>query len=47
MLILITFKLPQRGSKKYKQSSYIYGKPFRVISLPDAMHEYLKPDIDI
>ena len=32
-----------KGSKKYKQFSHIYGKPFRLISAPNAMHEYLNP----
>ena len=45
-LILITFKMPQSGSKKYKESSQIYGKPFRFISVPNVMYEYLKRDLD-
>ena len=37
--------MPQNGSKKYKESSHIYGKPFRFISLPNVMHEYLNIDL--
>ena len=32
--------------KKYKESSHIYGKPFRFIFLPNVMYEYLKLDLD-
>ena len=36
----------QSGSKKHKESTHIYGKPFRFISLPNFMHEYLNLDLD-
>ena len=36
----------QNGFKKYKEYSHIYGKSFRFISLPNAMHEYLNLGFD-
>ena len=36
----------QDGSKKYKESTHIHGKPPKFISLPNVMHEYLKLDLD-
>ena len=33
--------------KKYKESSRIYGEPFRFIFLPNVIHENLKLDLDI
>ena len=38
--------MPQSGSKK-KESNHIYGKPFKFISLPNVMYEYLKLDLDL
>ena len=32
--------------KKYKESSHIYGKPFRFIYLPNFMQEYPNLDVD-
>ena len=38
--------MPRVVLKKYKESSHIYGKPFRFISLPNATSDYVKSDID-
>ena len=38
--------MPENGSKKYKESSHVYGKAFPFISLPNVMREYHNTELD-
>ena len=38
--------MPQNASKKYRESSLIYGKPFGFTSLLNVMHGYLNLGLD-